>query len=111
MIKKVKNFIAITILTALALIFFIASAGMFATALKVMKTSAAAIPAALLILVAFVLSLGVSAILAIIDLPLTIVSIKKSEKKVYPTILVVIESIIIIAALIFLIVLLVNVKK
>lgn len=106
--KKVKYFIAITILSAIALLFLIISAGTFAAALATIKKGGAAVIGGILILAIFAISLGVSAILAVVDMPFTIISIKKSESKVYPIILLVIESIIIVSGITLLILLILH---
>lgn len=106
MIKKVKYFIAITILTAIAVIFLIVAAAFFSLALAALKSGGVGGAfGGLFTLLFFCMSLGFSAIMSLISLPFTVISVKRSEQKVYPTVLLVINAIIIIIAIIFVILL------
>lgn len=109
--NKVKYFIAITILSIIAFLFFILSVATFAFALSIIKNgTGGGVIGGILTLIACFFSLAISTLLAIIALPFTIISVKQSEKATYPTVLLVIQSIIIVTAIILLIVALANRK-
>lgn len=96
--KKIKFFPGILVLTILAVASSIIAASLFDVALKIIQDPKG-IVGAMLILVLFILVLIVSVILTCVDLPLTIISLRKSEKKVFPLIVLIVESIIIIIAI------------
>lgn len=111
MIKKVKFFVAIIILTAIAATLLIVSGACLAGALQTIKSGGAGgVVGGVFILVLFALTLGLSALFAVIDLPFTIISVKKSEAKIFPIIALSIDSLIIIIGIIFLILVVVNIK-
>lgn len=109
--SKVRYFIAITILSTIAFLFFILSVGTFTFALSIIKQgTGGGVIGGFFTLIACFFSLAVSTLLAIIALPFTIISVKQSEKATYPTVLLVIQSIIIVTAVILLFVALANRK-
>lgn len=100
--KKIKFFPGILVLTILAVVSAIIAGSLFELALLAMKNPAGII-GAMLILVLFILVMVVCVILTCVDLPLTITSLTKSEKKTFPLIMLIVESIILIIAIILVI--------
>lgn len=109
--KQVKFFTGITILVVIAVILLTISAVFFTKALEFMKSgSAGGVVGGFLALVMCFLLLAGSTLLSFINLPFTIISVKKSERRAYPIVLLIIEGIIILVALVLVIVLLINRK-
>lgn len=106
--NKIKYFKTILVLAIIAVIALIIGAALFATALKAIKEGGGGVIGGVFILVFFFLCIAISGALSLINLPFTVISVKRSEIKKFPIIALVIEIVIIAIALTLAILIIIN---
>ena len=107
--KKVKFLPALIVFDVLALLCAVVSFATLGGAIAVLKEQNAGAPIAFLfIIVIFAFSIGGSGLLSIIGLPFAIISINKSEKKVFPIISLAIYIIFIVLSIVFIVIAVIN---